>query len=84
MTFTVGIDGANFTLLEQIAQAGNGDCTPDPADTTWACNVSIGGTTFINALNNIRGVITTLKTVTEMQTVMTTEKLPCEWSIARR
>ena len=60
MTFTVGMYGADITLLDQIAQAGNGDCTPDPTDTTWACNVSAGGTTVIDALNTIRGSVATL------------------------
>ncbi len=81
MTFAIGMAGADFTLLDRIGEAGHGDCTPDPADPTWACNVSTGGTTFVDALNQIRNMVTTMvtryDTVTELQTVA----LECEWEI---
>jgi hypothetical protein len=80
-TFTIGMGGADFNLLDRLAQAGNGDCTPDPADSSWACNASSGGTTFTEALNAIRETITTLETRTEMQTVMQTQQIDCEWAI---
>jgi hypothetical protein len=79
-TFTIGMAGADFNLLEKIAQAGNGDCTSG-ADPSWTCDVSTGKITFLDALNNIRGSITTLKTRTEMQTKLETKKLDCKWSI---
>lgn len=81
MTFAIGMNGADFLLLDQIAQAGNGDCTPDTADPTWSCNVSTGGTTFIDALNLIRDTVTEMQTVTEVHTETRTEALECEWAI---
>lgn len=81
MTFAIGMEGADFNLLDRIGEAGHGDCTPDPADPTWACNVSTGGTTFIDALDQIRNMVTKLvtryDTVTEIQNVA----LECEWEI---
>jgi hypothetical protein len=81
MTFAIGMAGADFILLDRIGQAGHGDCTPDPADTTFSCNVSTGETTFIDALNQIRNMVTKLitryETVIELQTVA----LECEWEI---
>jgi len=71
VTFTIGMTGADFTLLDQIAQQGHGDCTPDAADPSWACDVSSGSMTFLDALNLIRD------TVTEVQTIA----LECEWEI---
>ncbi len=81
MTFAIGMDGADFNLLDQIAQAGNADCTPDPADLTWSCNVSTGGMTFLDALNLIREVSTELRTVTQMVPQIEIQKLECEWEI---
>lgn len=80
-TFTIGMSGADFNLLDRLAQAGNGDCTPDPADSSWACNVSSGGTSFTEALKAIRETVTTLETRTEMQTEMQTQTIDCEWEI---
>jgi hypothetical protein len=81
MTFAIGMDGANFDLLDLIGQAGHADCTPDPADLTWACNVSTGGMTFLEALNLIREVTTELRTVTQTKTEMQIQALECEWEI---
>lgn len=82
-TFTIGMLGADYDLLERIAQAGDGDCTSGTANTTWTCDVSAGKMTFLDALNNIRGSITTLKTRTEIQTKLQTKKLDCKWSIPK-
>jgi hypothetical protein len=79
-TFTIGMMGADFGLLESIAQVGNGDCTPG-ADPSWTCDVSTGKMTFLDALNAIRGSVTTMKTRTEMQTKLVTKKLDCNWAI---
>lgn len=79
-TFTIGMAGADFDLLEKIAQAGNGDCTPG-TDPSWTCDVSTGKITFLDALNAIRGSITTLKPRTEIRTEVKTKKLDCKWSI---
>ncbi len=80
-TFAVGMLGADFTLLELIGQAGNGDCTPDPGDPSWACDVSTGGTTFIDALNQIRNLVTTLETITDTVLEMQSVALECEWKL---
>ena len=71
ITFAIGMTGADFTLLDQIAEQGHGDCTPDAADPSWSCDVSSGNMTFLDALNLIRD------TVTEVQTIA----LECEWEI---
>jgi Mg-chelatase subunit ChlD len=76
MTFTVGMTGADFTVLNQISQAGHTDCTPsDP--TSYACDVTSGGNSFIDALALIRGTVTKTMTKTELQT----KALECEWNI---
>jgi len=80
-TFTIGMTGADFDLLNKIARAGNGDCTPDPADPSWACDVGSGDSSFIEVLNRIRGSVTTLQTITEFRTEYRTEKLVCEWNV---
>ena len=81
-TFAIGMQGADFALLDLIAQAGSGDCTPDPADPTWACNVSsTGGTTFIDALNQIRETVTELRKKKEFRTETQVEVLQCNWEI---
>lgn len=80
-TYTIGMTGADFGLLDQIAQAGNGDCTLAPSDTSWACNVSNGGTSLIDTLNLIRGSVTKLQTRTEIVTEYRTEALDCIWNI---
>ncbi|MBN1652828.1 MAG: VWA domain-containing protein [Deltaproteobacteria bacterium] len=70
-TFAIGMTGADFSLLDQIALEGQGDCTPDATDPGWACNVSTGNITFLDALNLIRD------TVTDVQI----KALECEWEI---
>ncbi len=81
MTFAIGMAGADFNLLDQIAMAGGGDCTPDPADPTWACNVSTGQITFLDALNQIRDMVTELQTITQIEIQMQPQALECEWEI---
>jgi hypothetical protein len=78
-TFTIGMSGADFNLLESIAKVGDGDCTP--SDPNWTCDVSAGTMTFLDALNAIRGMVTTMKTRTEIQTKLETKKLDCNWAI---
>jgi hypothetical protein len=78
LTFTVGMDGADFNMLSSIARGGGTDCTPQttaPGDE--ACDVRAGTQAFVDALNAIRGTITTYQTHTEVQTTT----LDCEFTI---
>jgi hypothetical protein len=72
LTFTIGMDGADFGLLDAIAVAGGSNCNPPNAGSE-ACNVAAGGTSLVDALNLIR------TTVTQTQVVKTA--LPCEYTI---
>jgi hypothetical protein len=72
LTFTIGMNGADFNLLNAIAVAGGGNCAPGTTGME-ACNVDTGGTSLIDALNLIR------TTVTKTQVV--TKALPCEYGI---
>jgi hypothetical protein len=77
-TYAVGMDGADFTVMNRIAELGEGDCTPnDPA--TFACDVTAGsGNTFLAALELIRSRSSTrTEYVTDRQTTI----LDCEWDI---
>jgi hypothetical protein len=83
MTFAIGMDGADFTLMDLIAKSGGSDCTPGSPGQE-ACNVSGGASTaqgFIDALNTIRKTVshdvTTTKTVTEVHT----SELACDFQI---
>lgn len=79
-TFAVGLSGADFALLDMIAMAGGAADCSDAAD-RFACDVSGGASQLVDALNNIRDVVTT--TVTHTETVTTIEETPleCEWEI---
>jgi hypothetical protein len=80
ITFAIGMDGADYNMLNGIAAAGHGDCTP-PNPGNEACNVSAGGSAFIDALNTIRGSVT--KTETHLETHQETQqsKLACEFAL---
>jgi hypothetical protein len=80
MTFAIGMDGADFGLLDAIAAAGHSDCTPNVAGQE-ACNVTGGATSFSDALALIRNSVTTTTTTTEIQTVVQGTTLPCDFSI---
>lgn len=73
-TFTIGMFGANFLLLDALAQAGGTDC--DPQSPSFACDVSQGDT-LLAALNSIRESVKVTETRTETQT----KQLDCEWKI---
>lgn len=81
MTFAIGMNGANFDLLDQIAEAGNADCTPNPGDPSWSCNVSTGDTTFLDALDLIRTMVTRMETRTQLVTQLQTQTVDCNWEI---
>lgn len=77
-TFTVGMDGADFNMLNAIAAGGGTDCTPQttaPGDE--ACDVRAGTQAFVDALNTIRGTITTTMTHTQVET----KQLACDFQI---
>jgi hypothetical protein len=74
-TYAIGMDGTNFTLLDQIATSGNTDC--DPNGPAAACNATSGSAGLSAALANIRDKVT--KKVTKKKTVTT--PLECEWGI---
>lgn len=79
-TFAIGMEGADFTTLDLIAQKGGTDCTPGSPGSE-SCNVSGGGSSFIDSLNLIRKTIshdvTTTKTITEVHT----SELACDFTI---
>jgi hypothetical protein len=80
MTFAVGLAGADFALLDMIAMAGGAeDCSG--AGDRFACDVSGGAAQLVEALNNIRDVVTTTMTRTEVMTVIEETPLECEWAI---
>lgn len=71
-TYAIGMDGADFTLLDQIATSGNTNCGATPS-----CNATSGSAGLSAALASIRDTITT--TVTQTKTITT--PLTCEWGI---
>ncbi len=75
LTFAIGMDGANFLLLDEIAKRGNTDC--DPAGPASSCNATSGSTGLSAALALIRDTVT--KEVKKTETVTT--PLECEWGI---
>jgi hypothetical protein len=70
MTFAIGMDGADFNLLDQIATAGGSSCGATPA-----CNVATGTTSFSDALDKIR------TTIVQTQMVVQKTKLACTYDI---
>jgi hypothetical protein len=79
-TFAIGMDGADFGLMDAIAIAGHSDCTPNVPGQE-ACNVTGGVTSFNDALALIRNTVTTTTTTTEIQTVVQGTALPCDFTI---
>ena len=52
-TYAVGLQGSDFSLLDKISmQGGAGDC--DLAAPTYACDVTAGSDSLVEALNKIR------------------------------
>ncbi len=75
-TYAIGMQGANFGLLNDIATRGNGDCDAS-APNAQACDVTTGAGALSAALALIRDTITTTQTTT----VTMTTPLACEWGI---
>lgn len=77
ITFGVGMEGADFILLDQIAKAGGApDC--DTTSTSYSCDVS-GGTTLLQALELIRDYVTEefVEEIIEVSYI----PVDCEWEI---
>jgi hypothetical protein len=70
LTFAIGMEGADFNLLDQIATAGGSNCGARPS-----CDVTAGAASFSAALEKIR---TTVSTTT---TMVQNSKLACEYVI---
>ncbi|MBN1655374.1 MAG: VWA domain-containing protein [Deltaproteobacteria bacterium] len=79
-TFAVGMEGADFSLLDQIAEFGGTDCTPDDSSDGFACDVS-SGMTLIQAFEAIRTSITRIETRTETTIKIETKIADCEWGL---
>jgi hypothetical protein len=81
LTFTLGMSGADFDVLDSIAEAGGTDCSPGAPG--FACDVTAGQEAFLAALNAIRETVSVTETRTETreETVFTT--LDCEWEIPK-
>jgi hypothetical protein len=95
MTFAVAMAGADFTLMNRIAQAGGTDC--DPNGPNYACDIQQNASAFIDALNRIRQTTVVTEYITETRTEYVTEyhtetrtevreevvqtPVPCEWEI---
>jgi hypothetical protein len=78
--FTVGLQGANFGLLDALAQAGGAvDC--DANSDRFSCDVSGGPEQLRDAMQKIRNVVTTVKTRVETTTRIEDVPVECEWTI---
>lgn len=78
--FTVGLQGADFGLLDALAQAGGGvDC--DANSERFSCDVSGGPNQLRDAMQKIRSVVTTVKTRVEVTTRVEDVPVECEWTI---
>jgi hypothetical protein len=80
ITFAVGLQGANFALLDEIARRGG---APDCDDTlpSYACDVSAGPDRLADTLAAIRDKVVTTQVHTEIVTKIERVALSCEWSI---
>ncbi|MFC1642046.1 hypothetical protein ACFL5O_05065 [Myxococcota bacterium] len=79
LTFSLGMVGADFAVLDAIATAGGTDCEPDGPHT--ACNVTAGEGALIAALNTIRDTVTVTTTRTEIVKEVVFTVVECEWLI---
>ena len=79
-TFAVGLAGADFNLLDAIANAGGAvDC--DESGPRFACDVSRGPSELSAALSRIRDVVQTVERHVEIETSIEEVPLDCEWAI---
>ncbi len=83
-TFAVGLEGADFALLDALAMAGGAVDCDDANDARFACDVSAaaGGPDQLSAaLAKIRDVSTTVVETVEITTEVIDTPLECEWEI---
>ncbi|MDB4971730.1 MAG: uncharacterized protein JWN48_71 [Myxococcaceae bacterium] len=79
-TFAVGLQGADFGLLDNIAKLGGAkDC--DPTSARYACDVSGGTDKLSTALATIRDTVATTMPQTVLQTQVKERPLECEWQM---
>jgi hypothetical protein len=79
-TFAVGLEGADFALLDKIAkQGGAPDC--DANSSVYACDVSSSAAKLAGALNSIRDTVVTTVVHTEIVKHTEATALPCDWEI---
>jgi hypothetical protein len=74
-TYTLGMQGSDFNVLNAISQAGGSDC--DVNGPNFACDVQTGQAAFLAAMNAIRGEISRTETRQEIQST----QLECDWVI---
>jgi hypothetical protein len=74
LTFTIGMAGADFTLLDAIAQAAGTDCKPNAMGQT--CDAA-SNTEFLAALETIRTSV--VVTRTETRTMVVSKPVQCEF-----
>lgn len=79
-TFVVGLAGADFSLLDQIAQVSDSDCTPMDATDGFACDAA-SDMTPLEALEAVRENITEIQTTIVSRIEIQTQVLECEWNI---
>jgi hypothetical protein len=78
-TFAVGLDGADFSLLDRIAMEGGApDCDAGPG---YACDISAGASQLAAVLATIRDTVTRTERRTEITTVTEEHVLECEWTL---
>jgi hypothetical protein len=77
-TFAIGMTGADFALLDQIATSGGTDC--DPTTDRRSCNAT-STEEFLAALERIRTTVTQTQTIEVPIEVPVTSPVPCEWGI---
>lgn len=78
VTFAAGMQGANFSVLDAIAQAGGGDCSLNGEG--FACDLTSEPDAFVGALERIRERLRT-QTRLETRTESVLQTLPCQWDI---
>jgi hypothetical protein len=82
ITFAVGLKGANFTLLDKIAQSGGApDC--DTTSSRFACDVSGGADKLSDALAKIRQTTVTYEKHTVTRPVTRTVTVPVTRTVTR-
>jgi hypothetical protein len=78
-TFAVGLQGADFDVLDAIAEQGGApDCDSGAG---YACDVSSGADELTDALVSIRDTVVEIETHTETVTHVDEHRLPCEWEL---